>query len=68
MSASERNMADIKELIPEFFYLSEMFENSNNFDFGVKQSGVQLNDVLLPTWAHSDPYEFVRLHKQVYPS
>ena len=33
-SASQYNMADVKELIPEFFYLPEMFSNSNHFDLG----------------------------------
>ena len=33
-SASLTNMADVKELIPEFFYLSEFLLNSNNFDLG----------------------------------
>ena len=33
-SASETNMADIKELIPEFFYLPEFLSNSNCFDLG----------------------------------
>ena len=28
-------MADIKELIPEFFYLPEFVVNSNHFDLGV---------------------------------
>ena len=27
-------MADVKELIPEFFYLPEFLENLNNFDLG----------------------------------
>jgi hypothetical protein len=65
MSASKNNMADVKELIPEFFYLPEMLENSNNFDLGTKQSGVVLNDVVLPKWAHGDRMEFIRLHQQV---
>lgn len=34
-SASRHNMADVKELIPEFFYLPEFLSNSNNFDLGV---------------------------------
>lgn len=34
LSASKTNMADVKELIPEFFYLPEFFVNSNNFDLG----------------------------------
>ncbi|KAJ4438847.1 hypothetical protein ANN_14800 [Periplaneta americana] len=32
LSASKHNMADVKELIPEFFYLPEFLCNSNNFD------------------------------------
>lgn len=34
MSASETNMADVKELIPEFFYLPEFLVNDNRFDLG----------------------------------
>ena len=34
VSASCTNMADIKELIPEFFYLPEFLSNSNHFDLG----------------------------------
>ncbi|CAI4227406.1 unnamed protein product [Auanema sp. JU1783] len=64
VSASMNNMADVKELIPEFFTLPEMFQNKNNFDLGTKQNGVVLNDVILPPWAHGDPREFVRLHRQ----
>lgn len=33
-SASESNMADIKELIPEFFYLPDFLLNDNKFDLG----------------------------------
>ncbi|VDN29256.1 unnamed protein product, partial [Gongylonema pulchrum] len=64
LSASRNNMADVKELIPEFFSLPEMFLNSNNFDFGVKQNGVALGDVVLPPWAKGDAREFVRVHRQ----
>lgn len=34
LSASKHNMADVKELIPEFFYLPEFLINSNHFDLG----------------------------------
>ncbi|KHN83531.1 WD repeat and FYVE domain-containing protein 3 [Toxocara canis] len=64
LSASQNNMADVKELIPEFFSLPEMFLNSNRFDLGVKQNGVALDDVVLPRWAKGDPREFVRIHRQ----
>lgn len=35
LSASKHNMADVKELIPEFFYLPEFLVNSNHFDLGI---------------------------------
>ncbi|XP_065351177.1 WD repeat and FYVE domain-containing protein 3 [Cloeon dipterum] len=63
-SASKHNMADVKELIPEFFYLPEFLQNSNNFDLGAKQNGVHLGDVILPPWAKDDPLEFIRVHRQ----
>ncbi|KAI5732691.1 hypothetical protein M8J76_003102 [Diaphorina citri] len=62
-SASKHNMADVKELIPEFFYLPEFLSNSNNFDLGCKQNGVALGDVVLPPWAKDDPREFIRMHR-----
>ncbi|KAF5299222.1 hypothetical protein FQA39_LY02395 [Lamprigera yunnana] len=64
LSASKHNMADVKELIPEFFYLPELLCNSNHFDLGFKQSGVALGDVVLPPWAKQDPREFIRVHRQ----
>ncbi|CAG4985996.1 unnamed protein product [Colias eurytheme] len=67
-SASRHNMADVKELIPEFFYLPEFLVNSNNFDLGCKQSGVALGDVVLPPWAKGDPREFIRVHRAALES
>ncbi|XP_052069301.1 WD repeat and FYVE domain-containing protein 3-like isoform X1 [Mytilus californianus] len=63
-SASKNNMADVKELIPEFFYLPEFLGNSNNFDLGMKQSGVQLDNVMLPKWAKEDAREYIRAHRE----
>ncbi|XP_046437962.1 WD repeat and FYVE domain-containing protein 3-like [Daphnia pulex] len=59
-SAAQLNMADVKELIPEFFYLPDFLVNANQFDLGCKQSGVALDDVVLPPWAKNDPREFIR--------
>ncbi|XP_073985786.1 WD repeat and FYVE domain containing 3 bchs [Rhodnius prolixus] len=64
LSASKHNMADVKELIPEFFYLPQFLTNANNFDLGCKQNGVQLGDVVLPPWAKNDPREFIRVHRE----
>jgi hypothetical protein len=33
-SASEQNTSDVRELIPEFFYLPDFLLNTNNFDLG----------------------------------
>ncbi|CAI8023122.1 WD repeat and FYVE domain-containing protein 3 [Geodia barretti] len=68
VSASCTNMADIKELIPEFFYLPEFLSNSNHFDLGTKQSGEPLGDVILPPWAKGCPIEFIRLHREALES
>uniref|UniRef100_A0A915IQJ4 BEACH domain-containing protein n=1 Tax=Romanomermis culicivorax TaxID=13658 RepID=A0A915IQJ4_ROMCU len=40
----------------------------NHFDLGIKQSGVQLNDAILPKWARNDPREFIRLHREALES
>ena len=62
-SASKNNMADLRELIPEFFYLPDFLENRNRFDLGTKQSGETLDSVVLPPWAKDSPSEFIRVHR-----
>ena len=48
----KRGSHDVKELIPELFYLSEMFKNENNYDLGtMSENGHQVDDVVLPNWA-----------------
>lgn len=62
------NAADVKELIPEFFYLAEFLRNSNGYNMGVKQSTLQpIDDVVLPAWA-SSPEDFVRQHRAALES
>ena len=41
-------ISDIRELIPEFFYLPEMFININNFNFLSLQNGTKVDDVMIP--------------------
>uniref|UniRef100_H3AB29 Uncharacterized protein n=1 Tax=Latimeria chalumnae TaxID=7897 RepID=H3AB29_LATCH len=67
-SASRDNMSDVRELIPEFFYLPEFLINYNNFEFGCMQDGTTMGDVVLPPWAKGDPYEFIRLHREALES
>lgn len=67
-SASAENLQDVRELIPEFFYLPDLFVNSNDFDFGQTQSGKHVHDVSLPKWAKGDPKRFVRINRQALES
>ena len=67
-SASEQNTNDVRELIPEFFYLSDFLVNSNKFDFGTTQKGEVVGNVGLPPWCKNDPKVFVELHRQALES
>jgi hypothetical protein len=57
------SQSDVKELIPEWFTLPEMFVNTNRFDLGTTQSKLKVDDVRLPPWAKGSAHEFVRLHR-----
>ncbi|XP_011603991.2 neurobeachin-like protein 2 isoform X2 [Takifugu rubripes] len=60
--------ADVKELIPEFFYFPEFLENLNGFDLGRLQiSQDHVADVLLPRWAASRE-DFIRMHMKALES
>lgn len=61
------DMSDVKELVPEFFYLPEMFKNVNNIDFGSTQSGEKVDTVILPPWAKS-PEDFVMKQREALES
>ena len=47
------NTADVRELIPEFFYVPDMLINGNHIHFGTKPNGHVIDDVVLPAWASS---------------
>lgn len=59
---SQRDTSDVKELIPEFYYLPEMFVNFNNYNLGVMDDGTVVSDVELPPWAKTSE-EFVRINR-----
>ncbi|XP_050573868.1 lysosomal-trafficking regulator isoform X4 [Bombus affinis] len=54
---------DVKELIPEFFYLPEFLLNSEGFNFGVRQNGNRVGDVELPKWCGGDARLFILAHR-----
>ncbi|XP_074917737.1 neurobeachin isoform X6 [Chelonoidis abingdonii] len=64
---SQRDTSDVKELIPEFYYLPEMFVNSNGYNLGVREDEVVVNDVELPPWAKK-PEDFVRINRMALES
>lgn len=64
----QRDTSDVKELIPEFFFLPEMFVNANRYRLGRRDDdGVPVDDVELPPWA-STPEEFVRINRMALES
>ena len=55
---------DVRELIPEFYFLPEMFKNYNNLNLTqdlLDSNGekIIINDVELPPWANNSSYTFI---------
>ncbi|KAG8229067.1 hypothetical protein J437_LFUL005700 [Ladona fulva] len=62
------NPNDVKELIPEFFYMPEFLTNHNGFDLGHLQGSKEpVKDVTLPKWA-SSPEDFIYKHRDALES
>ena len=68
LSASQLNVMDVKELIPEFFSSSDFLVNGNALKLGVRQDALKVNDVLLPRWAQGSARQFIRLHRAALES
>uniref|UniRef100_A0A1J3I2E2 WD repeat and FYVE domain-containing protein 3 n=1 Tax=Noccaea caerulescens TaxID=107243 RepID=A0A1J3I2E2_NOCCA len=67
-AAGKGNTSDVKELIPEFFYMPEFLENRFSLDLGEKQSGEKVGDVFLPPWARGSVREFILKHREALES
>jgi hypothetical protein len=59
--------ADVKETIPEFYYLPDLFCNAQCFDLGTRQTGQPVADVVLPPWARS-AHHFVQVMREALES
>ena len=59
---------DVKEMLPQFFALPEMFVNIHAFDFGLTQSKERVDRITLPIWANGDPRWFVRAMRKAIES
>ncbi|GAB2247807.1 hypothetical protein Droror1_Dr00007689 [Drosera rotundifolia] len=62
------NTSDVKELIPEFFYMPEFLVNSNSYHLGIKQDGEPIGDVVLPPWAMGSAEEFINRNREALES
>uniref|UniRef100_A0A3Q3K0L8 Neurobeachin n=1 Tax=Monopterus albus TaxID=43700 RepID=A0A3Q3K0L8_MONAL len=63
----QRDTSDVKELTPEFYYLPEMFVNSNGYHLGMRDDRTMVCDVDLPAWAKK-PEDFVRMNRMALES
>nr|CCD13527.1 unnamed protein product [Trypanosoma congolense IL3000] len=54
-------VGDVKELIPEFFHLPAIFLNKSQVDLGIRSDGMEVGDVVLPSWCGGSVELFVRL-------
>ena len=63
---STTNKTDVRELIPEFYYLPEMFININKLNLGILQDKTEVNDVATP--CNNNPYDFVMVMRSILES
>jgi len=66
-SASETNQTDLKELIPQFFFVPSMLRNINNIPLEIRTDGTNITNVLLPQWAPT-PEKFVWIMREFLES
>lgn len=67
-SAASESTTDVRELIPEFFYLPEFLKNINDYNLGTRQDGSKVADVILPPWAKGDPKIFTEVNRKALES
>ena len=62
--ASKGSSTDVKELIPELFYLPELFLNEEGLKLGQRQNGDSIDNVQLPIYTGNDKARsFVKVHR-----
>jgi hypothetical protein len=58
-------MSDVRELIPEFFYLPEFLLNMNKLNLGILHTEERVNNVELPAWTDQNPFVFVYVLRKI---
>jgi hypothetical protein len=66
--SSSSSASDVKELVPELFYLPSIFQNRTGLSLGEKQDGEVVSDVSLPPWARGSVPLFLSLHRAALES
>ena len=64
---STSNKGDLRELIPDFFILPEMFLNINNLNLGQLKNGNLVNNVDMPEWG-KNPFKFIYKQRKMLES
>jgi len=71
-ACSATQKGDVREIIPEFFFMPELFYNLNNINFGERifsnNEKTTVNDVALPFWAEGQGQKLICKHKEVLES
>eukprot|EP00826_Nyctotherus_ovalis_P045800 TRINITY_DN5101_c0_g1_i1.p1 TRINITY_DN5101_c0_g1~~TRINITY_DN5101_c0_g1_i1.p1 ORF type:complete len:756 (+),score=110.20 TRINITY_DN5101_c0_g1_i1:92-2269(+) len=62
-----QDINDNKELVPEFYYLPEIFYNHNMHSFGNERIKEGVDRVIMPVWAKT-PHEFVQANAKALES
>eukprot|EP01132_Coremiostelium_polycephalum_P004925 gene4925-6139_t len=60
------NLADVKELTPEFFYMPEFITNNEGFNFGFVNN--PSGDLILPKWANQSAELFITKNREALES
>ncbi|KAK8898685.1 hypothetical protein M9Y10_000977 [Tritrichomonas musculus] len=53
MSAAYNSPTDLKEVIPQFFLVPEIFDNISNLPLTTNDDGISIESVKLPNWANN---------------
>jgi len=69
LNTAKKDPNDVRELIPEFFSLSDILVNRERLCFGKREdTKEEVNDVILPLWAKANPYRFIEFQRKALES
>lgn len=66
--SASSEVSDVRQMIPQFFYLPQALLNLEKLRLGKTQCGDEVNNVELPPWAGGNPYFLVAQLRQMLES